>query len=270
MEVFDNAWALGRWDEDDLVLEAWKSAARGHGIEAREDIAQVLPELSERSLVLLRFGLDIATSTFAKLRDTRANLIVYVPPGSRKIEPKKAVQLCSEGVLGFFSARDDLPEVLRSCLKSLYSGRPMFRRIVLPFAVGEPQPKRAFLSSPFSPGGAEFLDAAEAALIGRGIRVGDAGRAQRGERITQKLEALIEEADFIVANMRITEKGHNPNVWMEIGMARGLGKPVVPFRYAGDAELLAKDQLEIEHLEYHDELDLAMKLYWGLDWKGGR
>lgn len=54
-----------------------------------------------------------------------------------------------------------------------------------------------------------------------------------------------------------------------IGMAHGLGKPVVLFRNAGDAELPA-ELLGLDLLQYHDELDLAMKLYWGLEWKGSR
>jgi hypothetical protein len=265
MRAFDNAWALGRWDDGDRVLEVWKSIAKGNGIEAREDIAQVLPELSTRSLVLLRFGLDIANFTFAKLRETQASIIVYVPPGSRKIDPKMAVQFCSEGVLGFFSAREDLPAVLGQCLKNLYRGRPMFGKINLPLTSDKGQPKCAFLSSPFSPVGAEFLDAARAALQGRGIRVGDASDIHHGERIARKVEALIDEADFVIANMRLTEKSFNPNVWMEIGMARGLGKPVVLFRYVGDAEIPTETLVEIEHLQYYDELDLAMKLYWGLE-----
>jgi hypothetical protein len=270
MQPFDTAWALGQWDPGDPVLRVWVRVADGHGVETTisGDIANVLLLLTPQSLVLLKFGLDVANSTFEKLRKTKAKLIVYIPPDSRRIEPHMAVQLCSEGVLGFFAARDDLPASLERRLKNLYCGNPMFGKIELSFRGEKSMPQRAFLSSPFGEFGAEFLDAAEAALLGRGIRVEDPRRVHRGIMIAHKVDALIDEADFVVANTRLTDRGSNPNVWLEIGYARHSGKPTILYLYAGDGKVIASDLEGTEYLEYHDGLDLAMQLYWGLEWIG--
>ncbi len=288
--IIDNAWALGQWEQDDGVLSTWKRAIESSRIPARQrlDIDNVFGLLSPTSLVLLSYGLDVDHQTLTQLQATKSKLLIYIPAGSREISPDAAVHLCSQGVLGCFTERRDLPGSLGRRLDNLLGKRRMFQKINLTLpnrgaSLGRridnllvklslhdrAAPPCAFLASPYAPAiDSEFTNAAKAALLARGISVKDPRDVHIGGTIEEKVDALIQESDFMVANLRLTELGFNPNVWMEIGYARGLGKQVVPFCFAGDAEPVASDLKGVDYLKYHDSLDLAMKLYWGLDWMG--
>ncbi len=266
MDKFDKAWALGRWPDDDPMARAWIKASHAHHVEVEQssNIVRVAPKLSTQSVVLLRYGLDVAEKTFKQLISTPAKLIVYLPEGGREIAPREAVDLCKKNVLTILMQRDGLPEWFARHLEHLYGGRCMYRTIQVALQAGKSRPDSCFLSSPYSGVGVEFQRAAAAGLEGRGIQIRDPRGVQTSGTVDQKIEHHIHEVDFIVADTR----GLNPNVVLEIGMAIGRYKTAVLSTHAADPQL-PSDLQGREYLKYWNELDLTMKLYWGFRWVDG-
>ena len=89
------------------------------------------------------------------------------------------------------------------------------------FPVEEPQ---AFLALPFSLAGSPVVDALTKALHDHGVQIVSPKLAgQFPDVISEQVFGMLRRADFVVADL--TDR--SPNVFFELGLALGLGKPVL-------------------------------------------
>lgn len=288
------AWALGSWTEDDPVARAFVQTVAKHvlpvattrSLAASDEacsmsgpsalsVADAVEQLDETSLVLLRFGLDIATDTFDRIRATGARIIVFLPDGGREIAPARAVEYCRQNVLSVVMWRDTLPLSFARRLGSLFSNRSMYGTLEIKSGNEWIRPKTCFLISAYSQDGDEFQEGAREALGARGIDVISPREIQSGDFLSTKIQDQLRAADLVLADIG-DGKAANPNVFYELGYIDALKKRRFIFhrvrQRSGRAHgprqrpSLPSDLAGSQVFEYWDALDLTMKLFWRLHW----
>lgn len=107
-------------------------------------------------------------------------------------------------------------------------------------------PKKAFILMPFDADLAWLHDEIRSVAVDAGIRAERADDIFQPGAIIDQVQRAIEEADVIIAVLT----GHNPNVFLELGLAWHAHKPVL---IADNAETLPFDVRHLRHLFYGAE-----------------
>ncbi len=103
-----------------------------------------------------------------------------------------------------------------------------------------------FVVCSFDPDMDPIFDAIAAAAAAVGLRAERVKDVQGDYRITEKILALIQAARFIVADL----SRERPNVYFELGYARGLGKTVITILRAGtNAHFDVRDWTYLEYID---------------------
>ncbi len=111
-----------------------------------------------------------------------------------------------------------------------------------------------FVVCSFEPDMDPVFDAIAAAASAVGLRAERVKDVQGDYRITEKILTLVQGAELIVADL----SRERPNVYFELGYARGLGKTVITILRAGTTAHL--DVRDWTYLEYIDSRPLEHQL----------
>lgn len=117
-----------------------------------------------------------------------------------------------------------------------------------------PDDDLVFVISSFTPEMEPVYLAIAAAAQAVGLRAERVKDVRGDYRITEKILAMISKARFIVADL----SHDRPNVYFELGYARGLGKTVVPIQRVGTIE--HSDVRDWTYIEYFDARPLEADL----------
>lgn len=114
--------------------------------------------------------------------------------------------------------------------------------------------KLVFVVSSFTPEMEPSYQAIVAAAEAVGLRAERVKDVQGDYRITEKILAMISKARFVIADLTY----ERPNVYFELGYARGLGKTVITILRAGTTAHF--DVRDWTYLEYFDSRPLENDL----------
>jgi len=155
------------------------------------------------------------------------------------------------GIAGEGSDKDRqelVDEVAAQVIQQLRARAPDF--------VSEPSADRdlVFVACSLDPDMDPVYDAVERAADAVGLRAARVRDFQSDCCVTDKMLALVRTASLVVADL----SHDRPNVYFELGYARGLGKTVITIRRAGASPHL--DVRELPYLEYMDSRPLEHQL----------
>jgi hypothetical protein len=200
-----------------------------------------------------------------QLRYFRRRIIVYAHTAQASAD--NAVQYCHDGladgylVQGDAASEHSVEEMVRKLHRRirLYS-------IKFNWLSAGKRPA-AFISTPFDKGNLLVMKTAvELALTKLRFRV-KWGNEIRSETLHDEIKRGIRRSSLVVANINLDPRNHphNPNVYFEVGLAKGFGRTVVLVRHASEeGRPLPADIHGCHWHSYDNEIDLALKLYHGL------
>lgn len=122
----------------------------------------------------------------------------------------------------------------------------------------------AFISTPYAIGANEDVRAIEEAVRDAGLSPGVSMKEPKLGDLTSKISGEINSSELVIANCTVYGRsGHNPNVYHEVGFARGRKKHVVYVMRIG-AQALPATLAGRFFFEYYTSADLAVQIYFSL------
>ena len=255
------------------MLSVWQALAMEHRllpvIEVKEFI-HAHAALDTRALVLLNWAQDFSRRDLDKLLSSGAAVVAHFSAGAT-ISPRVVIENIPALLLDCCSEDTFDKNGFRRRINRILAGDDPYANIHLmtPERVVVQKPASVFLSTPLADELFEHVDAAAPpAMKALGIRIRNpAEEPETGTTIHRAVLDAIDACDVVIANLREKrgkyERGHNANVWFEIGYAWKAKKPVLLFRHVDDRLKRPSDVENFNFHTYSDAIDLAMQLYYG-------
>lgn len=267
-------FVVGEHRHEDRVVQTFCELARSSGwsVLTGKSPSEAARESQHNDWLLACFEPGISDPPLEDVAATRANSILYAI--GRDLSPYRAIEYCTKRhVKWIFNESEENHRAgdLKSRVHDLLDGRFPVTKIVTGLRRTR-KISRGFVISSFA---SAVRDVNKPAIMAAArahdltCEYGDFFYSTK-KSLSSKVRTHIIKSDVVFADVTCdsdtgTEQ-HNPNVYYEIGFAAGKNKPVVIMRDErtgrGDLPL---DLREAELLRYWGSLDLALKLYFGLN-----
>lgn len=170
-----------------------------------------------------------------------------------------ALDCLHAGARDFFSAGMTANRLVHR-IGAACSGEPAYGSLGLKLAPGS----RVFISTPYAIGANEDVQGIEEAVRDAGLSPLISRKEPKLDDITSKISGEINGSELVIANCTVYDRsGHNPNIYHEVGFARGRKKQVMYVMRIGGQPLPVTLGAKV-FFDYHASADLAVQIYFSL------
>lgn len=276
--VFRRGLIWGKAGDGDPVVEAFCGVTRGFTYQEPRQVGSadelkdiLLQDGATDTLVLYLASMGHAQAALQDnvrfIRGRGARVIVYAD--IKDHYTALAIDCLNAGADDFVIWEESNPDALVRRIKDIHLGQPAFHKIEVALSPRTGKPG-VFVATPYETSKAnELREAVNPALVRLGMSpVWSDNLVQPSMAIHDKVKEDIGRCHLMIANIVEADEPssqHNPNVYLEMGIAYKQGIPVILVRPKKDQDKRVPVDIQgLEHITHSGPLDLAKQLYFGL------